>query len=123
MDLLLSLSATANNAARTSPSETILPFHSPRDSSTPTFAADGDVVSAELTQIKILLRSEAARRENEEGDRAAKRIRLPRHPANLAQIDEPLDSPKAIEEGYLGRDDVTIRFLWDAPQTETANGT
>lgn len=143
LDLLLSINAASSSslassfASKPSPSETLLvtQSHSPREggpaasssapSSTLGPSLSGAALSSELTQIKIRLRGDAEKRSREHSVqysvRSNKRRRMDeqghgRNAAGMAGLSNGSGNASAADERdqrYLGRDDVTIRFLWD----------
>jgi hypothetical protein len=102
------MSGSANSiASRSSPSETLLNFQSaPQQGSTSSAA-----VASELTQIKIRLRGEAEKRK-----RSAQHSGRPSKTRRLTSNGDTADTPGGSDErqyrDVFGRDDVTVRFLW-----------
>jgi hypothetical protein len=121
--------AVGPNAIKTSPSE-FLPFQSPREAVVSNMHT-GTVLASELTHIKIRLRDNASKRKadlegedtamQEEAALSSKRSRMdsggrmmsdfaaaPGTPSANMNPDERLEEDRRM----LGRDDVTVRFLW-----------
>lgn len=102
--------APGSSLSRSSPSETLLNFKSPPDH---TSGSSNAAVASELTQIKIRLRGEAEKRKATAVDveRPSKSARV-RTISNNSQGNGSQAGDESKRDVY-GRDDVTVRFLWE----------
>ena len=81
----------------------------------------GPALSSELTQIKIRLRGDAEkRRMDRDGQYSAHKRRRVEHDGNGSRAGNRTGTGHGTDgaaderdQRYFGRDDVTIRFLWD----------
>jgi hypothetical protein len=133
LDLLLAIGQTS----KASPSDTLLTtVHSPREGQAPAPSNQNSAtLAAELTQIKIRLRGNAEKRslqadqaeesemngaESTEGQRKRRKVGRRRVPSGFLQpaltMSGMQDQGTPIEDDreadVLGRDDVSVRFLW-----------
>lgn len=101
--------SAGSSLSRSSPSETLLNFKSPPDQA---FSSSSAAVASELTQIKIRLRGEAEKRKSSESaaDHPSKIRRRTISNNSSANGSHTGDEPK---RDVYGRDDVTVRFLWE----------
>lgn len=102
--------SAGTSLSRNSPSESLLNFKAGPDQSAGSSSA---AIASELTQIKIRLRGEAEKRKSEAMDTDAP------HKARRLTVSESLDLNGSEGDGQqrrdiYGRDDVTVRFLWEA---------
>lgn len=109
LDLFLMTGSAGSSLSRSSPSETLLNFKSPPDQAS---ASSSAAVASELTQIKIRLRKEAEKRKSEametESPRKARRLT-----ASSSMGLNGSDGDASQRKDIFGRDDVTVRFLWE----------
>ena len=138
LDLLLSVSSASGNTNKTSPTETLLPFQSPRDQGPSSSLHTGSILTSELTHIKIRLRDNAFKRRSTEeayGEMSENELAsIPPPPAKVRRLEArtadgdaysamiaaslsngAIGQEKESDRGkdFLGRDDVTVRFLWE----------
>lgn len=106
--------SAGSSLSRSSPSETLLNFKSPPDQ---TSSSSSAAVASELTQIKIRLRGEAEKRKSSamtvDTPRKARRLTAQNSGASL----NGSQSDKQGRRDVFGRDDVTVRFLWEEEAT------
>lgn len=101
--------SAGSSLSRNSPSETLLNFKSPPDQTLPSSNA---AVASELTQIKIRLRGEAEKRKSSamDTDSPNKARRLV---ASSSMGQNGSEGDASQRRDIFGRDDVTVRFLWE----------
>ncbi|KAK9900085.1 cyclin-like protein [Cystobasidium minutum MCA 4210] len=111
LDLFLMTGSASNSLSRSSPSESLLNFKSPPDQAST--SNSNAAVASELTQIKIRLRGETEKRKSSEqatSDHPSKIRRRTISNNSSLNGSHAGDEPK---RDIYGRDDVTVRFLWE----------
>lgn len=94
----------------------MLPYQSPRDPSSQMQSVPN--ISAELTDIKIRLRQESAKRKTSTTTTDKEHSKVSNQRRKLvddAKIQDTLGQPQNRDKGasHLGKDDVTVRFVWE----------